>query len=116
MVEQQGITRQVQDEFALRSQQKADAAYKEGRIQEELVPVPLRNHKGEATGESLTEDDHRRPQTTMEGLAKLKACIRKKWNSDCRQCERHCGWRCGGGRDVAGRSAQSGTWSRWAGL
>src|ERR1700676_5536702 len=47
-----GITRQMQDEFALRSQQKADAAYKEGRIQEELVPVPLKNSKGEATGES----------------------------------------------------------------
>src|SRR6202163_2728731 len=63
-----GITREMQDEFALRSQQKADAAYKEGRIQEELVPVPLKNSKGEATGESLTEDDHRRPQTTIEGL------------------------------------------------
>jgi acetyl-CoA acetyltransferase family protein len=72
-----GITRQMQDEFALRSQQKADAAYKEGHIQEELVPVPLKNHKGEATGESLTEDDHRRPQTTMEGLAKLKAAFGK---------------------------------------
>jgi acetyl-CoA acetyltransferase family protein len=70
--EQQGITRVAQDEFALRSQQRADAAYKEGRIQEELVPVPLRNSKGEPTGDSLTEDDHRRPQTTMEGLAKLK--------------------------------------------
>jgi acetyl-CoA acetyltransferase family protein len=69
---QQGITREMQDEFALRSQQRADAAYKEGRIQEELVPVALRNSKGEATGEMLTEDDHRRPQTTMEGLAKLK--------------------------------------------
>src|SRR5712672_3903970 len=75
--EQQGITRQSQDEFALRSQQKADAAYKEGRLQEELVPVPLRNAKGEPTGESLTEDDHRRPQTTMEGLAKLKAAFGK---------------------------------------
>ena len=74
---EQGITRQMQDEFALRSQQKADAAYKEGRIQEELVPVPLRNSKGESTGESLTEDDHRRPQTTMEGLAKLKASFGK---------------------------------------
>src|ERR1700678_1644693 len=75
--EQQGIARQAQDEFALRSQQKADAAYKEGRIQEELVPVPLRNSKGEPTGDSLTEDDHRRPQTTMEGLAKLKAAFGK---------------------------------------
>jgi acetyl-CoA acetyltransferase family protein len=69
---EQGITRQMQDEFALRSQLLADAAYKEGRIQEELVPVPLGNHKGEPTGESLNQDDHRRPQTTMEGLAKLK--------------------------------------------
>ncbi len=75
--EQQGITRQAQDEFALRSQQKADAAYKEGRIHEELVPVPLRNAKGEATGDVLAEDDHRRPQTTMEGLAKLKAAFGK---------------------------------------
>ncbi len=75
--EQQGITRQAQDELALRSQQKADAAYKEGRIQEELVPVALRNGKGEATGEVLAEDDHRRPQTTMEGLAKLKAAFGK---------------------------------------
>src|SRR5437667_2785089 len=70
--EQQGITRQAQDDFALRSQQKADEAYKAGRMQEELTPVPLRNSKGEATGELLTEDDHRRPQTTMEGLAKLR--------------------------------------------
>lgn len=75
--EQQGITRQDQDEFALRSQQSADAAYKEGRLQEELVPVPLRNHKGELSGEMLTEDDHRRPQTTMEGLAKLRPAFGK---------------------------------------
>jgi acetyl-CoA acetyltransferase family protein len=74
---QQGITREMQDEFALRSQRRADAAYTEGRIQEELVPVALRNSKGEATGESLTEDDHRRPQTTMEGLAKLRPAFGK---------------------------------------
>jgi acetyl-CoA acetyltransferase family protein len=70
--EEQGITRQMQDEFALRSQQMADAAYKEGRMQEEIVPVPLRNHKRELSGEMFTDDDHRRPQTTMEGLAKLR--------------------------------------------
>jgi acetyl-CoA acetyltransferase family protein len=74
---EQGITREMQDEFALRSQQRAEAAYKEGRLQEELVPVPLRNAKGEATGEMLTQDDHRRPQTTMEGLAKLKPAFGK---------------------------------------
>jgi len=70
--EQQGITRQMQDEFALRSQQGADAAYKAGRLQEEIVPVSLKDRKGELSGEMFTEDDHRRPQTTMEGLAKLK--------------------------------------------
>jgi acetyl-CoA acetyltransferase family protein len=74
---QQGITREMQDEFALRSQKCADDAYKAGRLQEELTPVPLRDHKGQSTGESLTEDDHRRPQTTMEGLAKLKPAFGK---------------------------------------
>jgi acetyl-CoA acyltransferase 2 len=75
--EQQGITRQAQDEFALRSQQRADDAYKAGRLQEELAPVALRNSKGEATGEMLTEDDHRRAQTTLEGLAKLRPAFGK---------------------------------------
>jgi acetyl-CoA acetyltransferase family protein len=74
---QHGITREMQDEFALRSQKCAGDAYKAGRIQEELVPVPLKNSKGESTGESLAEDDHRRPQTTMEGLAKLKPAFGK---------------------------------------
>jgi acetyl-CoA acetyltransferase family protein len=74
---QHGITREMQDEFALRSQKCADDAYKAGRLQEELVPVPLKNSKGETTGESLTEDDHRRPQTTLEGLAKLKPAFGK---------------------------------------
>jgi len=75
--EQQGITRQMQDEFALRSQRCADDAYKAGRLQEELTPVPLKNSRGEPTGEMFTEDDHRRPQTTMDGLAKLKPAFGK---------------------------------------
>ena len=74
---QHGITREMQDEFALRSQKCADDAYKAGRIQEELVPVPLKKSNGDSTGESLTEDDHRRPQTTMEGLAKLRPAFAK---------------------------------------
>ena len=74
---QQGVTREMQDEFALRSQQHADAAYKEGRLQEELVPVPLRNSKGEASGEMFSDDDNRRPQTTLEGLAKLRPAFGK---------------------------------------
>ena len=51
--EQQGITRDQQDEFALRSQKCADDAYKAGRLQEELAPVPLKNRRGEPTGEGF---------------------------------------------------------------
>ena len=75
--ERQCISREAQDEFALRSQKCADDAYKAGRLQEELTPVPLRNKRGEPTGEMFTEDDHRRPETTMEGLAKLKPSFGK---------------------------------------
>ena len=74
---QQGITREMQDEFALRSQKCAEDAYQAGRIQQELVPVALKNHKGEPSGEMLSEDDHRRPQTTLEGLAKLRPAFGK---------------------------------------
>jgi acetyl-CoA acetyltransferase family protein len=75
--EQQGITRQHMDEFSLQSQQKAGAAQKACRLAEEIVPVALKNRKGETTGEMFEKDDHLRPETTMEGLAKLKAAFGK---------------------------------------
>jgi acetyl-CoA acetyltransferase family protein len=75
--EQQGITREAQDEFALRSQQRAAAAQRECRLKEELAPVPLKNRKGEPTGEMFDKDDHLRPETTLEGLAKLKPAFGK---------------------------------------
>jgi acetyl-CoA acetyltransferase family protein len=75
--EQQGITRQHMDEFSLESQQKAGAAQKDCRLAEEIVPVALKNRKGEPTGEMFEKDDHLRPETTMEGLAKLKAAFGK---------------------------------------
>jgi acetyl-CoA acetyltransferase family protein len=77
--EQQGVTREMQDEFALRSQKLADEAYKAGRLQEEITPVALalRNRKGEPTGEMFAEDDHRRAETTMESLGKLKPAFGK---------------------------------------
>src|SRR5208337_4978954 len=74
---QQGITREMQDEFALRSQKLADDAYKAGRLQEELTPVALRNRRGEPTGEIFSEDDPRRPETTMDSLRKLKPAFGK---------------------------------------
>jgi acetyl-CoA acetyltransferase family protein len=74
---QSGISREQQDEFALRSQQLADGAYKACRMKEELAPVPLKDRRGSPTGEVFAEDDHRRPQTTLEGLAKLKPAFKK---------------------------------------
>ena len=75
--EQEGVTREMQDAYALCSQQRADAAYQAGRLQEELTPVPLHNKKGERRGEMFGEDDHRRPETTMESLAQLKPAFGK---------------------------------------
>jgi acetyl-CoA acetyltransferase family protein len=65
------------DEFSLQSQQKAGAAQKACRLAEEIVPVALKNRKGEPTGEMFEKDDHLRPETTMQGLAKLKPAFGK---------------------------------------
>ncbi|HMC30072.1 MAG TPA: acetyl-CoA C-acetyltransferase [Candidatus Angelobacter sp.] len=75
--EQQGITREKMDEFSLQSQQKAGAAQKACRLAEEITPVALKNRKGEPTGEMFEKDDHLRPETTMEILAKLKPAFGK---------------------------------------
>jgi acetyl-CoA acetyltransferase family protein len=55
----------------------ADAAYKAGRLQEEIVPVQLKNKRGDLTGEMFSEDDHRRANSTIEGLAKLRPAFGK---------------------------------------
>jgi len=75
--EQQGITRQQMDEFSLRSQQLAGEAQKSCRLQEEIAPVALKDRKGNPTGEKFEKDDHLRPETTMEGLAKLRPAFGK---------------------------------------
>src|ERR1700722_1457891 len=72
--EQQVITRKDADAYALRSQQAADAAYKACRIREELVSVEVKQGKKVITG---SEDDHRRPETTMEVLEKLPPSFKK---------------------------------------
>ena len=75
---QQGITRQAQDEFALRSQQRAADAQKACRLGEEIMPVPLKDRRGNPTGEMFEKDDHLRPESTLEGLAKLKPSFGKE--------------------------------------
>ena len=99
--EQQGITRQHMDEFSLQSQQKAGAAQKACRLAEEIVPVALKNRKGEPTGEMFEKDDHLRPETTMEGPGQTESCFRQKWNRHGGQRQRHCGWRRGRSDDEA---------------
>jgi acetyl-CoA acetyltransferase family protein len=74
---QHGISREQQDQFALRSQKCAGEAYKGGRLQEELTPVPLKDRRGNPTGELFESDDHMRPETTIEGLTKLKPAFGK---------------------------------------
>lgn len=74
LAEQYGITRQAADAYALRSQQAAEVAYKACRIKEELVAVEVKEGKKSFL---VSEDDHRRPETTMETLAKLPPSFKK---------------------------------------
>jgi acetyl-CoA acyltransferase 2 len=68
------VSRDEQDAYAIRSQQLADQAWKEGRLKEEVVPVDVKGRKGV---ELFAQDDHMRPDSTMEGLAKLPAAFSK---------------------------------------
>ncbi len=65
-----GISRADQDAFALRSQQRWAAAHAAGRFAAELVPVEIPRKKGEPV--LFTTDEHPRPETTLESLARLK--------------------------------------------
>jgi acetyl-CoA acetyltransferase family protein len=69
-----GISRQEQDAFACRSQQLATRAWQEGRFKDEVTPVEIKTRKGVTV---VDRDDHMRPDTTMEGLAKLPAAFSK---------------------------------------
>jgi acetyl-CoA acetyltransferase family protein len=69
-----GITREEQDCYALRSQQLADKATREGRFVEEIVPVEIKTKKGVQV---IDRDDHMRPETTLEVLSKLPPAFKK---------------------------------------
>jgi acetyl-CoA acetyltransferase family protein len=71
---EQGITRKASDEYSLRSQQAAEKAFQAGFFKEEIVPVEVKKGKKSVM---VTEDDHRRPETTMEALESLKPAFRK---------------------------------------
>jgi acetyl-CoA acyltransferase 2 len=71
---QTGITRADSDAYALHSQQAADGAAKSGVFKEEIVPVEVKQGRKTIV---VTEDDHRRPETTLETLAKLPPSFQK---------------------------------------
>jgi len=68
------ISREAQDEYALRSHQLGAEAVKSGRFAEEIVPVEIKSRKGTVT---VDVDDHIKPETTLEGLARLPAAFGK---------------------------------------
>jgi 3-oxoadipyl-CoA thiolase len=72
---ERGVSREDQDRFAAESQRKAAAARERGRFAEEIVPVPLPPEKGK-TAAVFERDEFIRPDSTREGLAKLKPAFR----------------------------------------
>jgi acetyl-CoA acyltransferase 2 len=74
LAEQTGITRRDADCYALRSQLAAEAAAKAGVFKEEIAPVEVKQGKKSVL---ISEDDHRRPETTMETLEKLPPSFKK---------------------------------------
>ncbi|SMX51256.1 3-oxoadipyl-CoA thiolase [Actibacterium lipolyticum] len=69
------ISREDQDAFAVRSQQKAGAAMENGRLAKEITPVTIPQRKGDPI--VVDTDEHPRPTTTVEALAKLRAPFRE---------------------------------------
>jgi acetyl-CoA C-acetyltransferase len=75
LIEKFQITREAQDEWALRSQHRFGAAQSAGKFDEEIAPVEMKTRKGSTR---FDKDEHNRPDATMEALAKLKAAFRKE--------------------------------------
>src|SRR5690606_37377750 len=75
LAEQYGISREEQDRFALASHQKAVAAMEARRFDAEIVPVPVPQRKGEPI--VVATDEHPRPDTPLEKLARLRPAFRE---------------------------------------
>jgi acetyl-CoA C-acetyltransferase len=74
LIAKNGITREDQDRWALRSQQRFSAAQAAGKFAAEIAPIELKGRKGPVMFE---KDEHNRPDTTAETLDKLKPAFRK---------------------------------------
>jgi len=75
LAERHNISREEQDRYALRSHQLAAAARESGRLAQEIVPVEVPGRKGKTV--VVEHDEHIRPETTLENLARLKARFKK---------------------------------------
>ena len=74
VAEKYGITREMQDEFAVASQSKAEAAVKGGKFKDEIVPVVIHGKKGDTVFDT---DEYPKFGTTLEKVAKLKPAFKK---------------------------------------
>ena len=89
IADQWGISRDDLDAFSAQSHQRAARATAEGRFENELVPVAIRDDEGNDTDERITTDEGIRPDSTVETLAKLKPAFKPE-----------------GGKVTAGNSSQ----------
>ena len=89
IADQWGISRDDLDAFSAQSHQRAARATGEGRFENELVPVAIRDDEGKDTDERITTDEGIRPDSTVETLAKLKPAFKPE-----------------GGKVTAGNSSQ----------
>ena len=69
------ITRQMQDEFAVKSQNKAEAAMKSGRFKDEIAPVTIKGRKGDTV---VDTDEYPKAGVTIDGIAKLRPAFDKE--------------------------------------
>ncbi|MFP4044872.1 MAG: thiolase family protein [Rhodosalinus sp.] len=74
LVAEKGLSREAQDDWAARSQQRFSRAQADGRFAEEIVPVTVRGRKGE---ERLEQDETNRPDATADSLSKLSPAFRE---------------------------------------
>jgi acetyl-CoA acyltransferase len=89
IADQWDISREELDAFSVRSHQRAARATAEGRFENEIIPVTIRDDEGADTDQQLTADEGIRPDSSMEGLAKLKPAFKPE-----------------GGKITAGNSSQ----------
>ena len=79
IVEKYGLTREEQDELAALSQNRAEKARAEGRFKDEIVPVEIKDRKGNVT--VVDTDEHIREGVTAEGISKLKPAFKRDGGS-----------------------------------